>query len=37
MVAGTPIADTATAVTHDGDRRLRRVFTSTIKIRNRGL
>ena len=37
MVAGTQIADTATAVTHDGDRRLRRVFTSTIKIRNQGL
>ena len=36
-VAGTQIADTATTITHDGDRRLRNVFNSTVKIRNRGL
>lgn len=35
-VAGTPVANTATAVTHAGDRRLRNVYTSTIKVRNRG-
>ena len=37
VVAGTPIADTVTAITHDGDRRLRYSFTSTVKMRNRGL
>lgn len=36
-VAGTQIADTATTITHGGDQRLRNVFNSTIKIRNRGL
>ncbi len=36
-VAGTAIADTSTTITHDGDRRLRNVFNSTIKVRNRGL
>lgn len=36
-VAGTPVADSATAVTHAGDKALRRVYTSTIKIRNRGI
>jgi type IV pilus assembly protein PilW len=36
-VAGTPIADTGTTITHGGDRRLRYVFTSTVKVRNRGL
>lgn len=36
-VASTPVAASATAVTHAGDKRLRSVFTSTIKIRNRGI
>ena len=36
-VAGTPVADTGTAVTHGGDKRLRNVYTSTIKVRNRGI
>jgi type IV pilus assembly protein PilW len=36
-VAGTQIADTGTPVLHDGDQRLRNVFTSTVKVRNRGL
>jgi type IV pilus assembly protein PilW len=36
-VAGTVIADTSTAITHAGDRRLRNVFNATVKIRNRGL
>ena len=36
-VAGTQVADTSTAITHDGDRRIRSVFNSTVKIRNRGI
>ena len=36
-VAGTPIADTGTTITHDGDQRLRYVFSSIVKVRNRGL
>lgn len=36
-VAGTQIADTGTTITHDGDQRLRYVFNSTVKVRNRGL
>ncbi len=36
-VAGTQIADTGTTITHDGDQRLRYVFSSIIKLRNRGL
>lgn len=36
-VAGTQIADSATTITHDGDRRLRYVFSSIIKLRNRGI
>ena len=35
-VAGTLIDDSSTAITHLGDKRLRYVFTSTIKLRNRG-
>lgn len=36
-VAGTPIADTATTPTHSGGKYLRNIYTSTIKIRNRGI
>ena len=35
-VAGTNIASTGTSSLHDADRRLRYVFSSTIKIRNLG-
>jgi type IV pilus assembly protein PilW len=35
-VAGTSVA-TSGAVTHPADRRLRNVYTSTIKVRNRGI
>lgn len=37
MVAGTEISDTAPGLTHAGDRRLRSVFNTIVKIRNRGL
>ena len=37
IVAGTPIADTATTITHAGDRRIRYSFTTTVELRNRGL
>lgn len=36
-VAGTAIADTGTAVTHSGGKFFRNVYTSTIKVRNRGI
>lgn len=36
-VAGTQIADASTTITHDGDQRLRNVFNTTVKLRNRGL
>ena len=36
-VAGTQIADASTTITHEGDQRLRNVFNTTVKIRNRGL
>lgn len=35
-VAATQIASSGTTVTHAADRRIRQVFTTTVKIRNRG-